>query len=128
MNSINELISLLSNLERRSFIAYLNARNKRHDTRNVDLFKALIDDREEVIKMKIGANAYNVLKKRLYDRLVDFISTRSLQTEVSTEVEIIKRLLLARKLFAFNKYKLAFKTLHKIETEAIEINHYTLLN
>tara|TARA_B110000285_G_scaffold58438_1_gene66863 strand:- start:413 stop:1894 length:1482 start_codon:yes stop_codon:yes gene_type:complete len=128
MNGINELISLLSKAERRSFVGYLSARNKRHDTRNIDLFKALIDEREEVIKTEIGSNAYNVLKKRLYDRLVDFISTRSLQTEVSTEIEIIKRLLLARKLFAYSKYKLAFKTLHKLEAEAIEINHFTLLN
>ena len=128
MSSINELISLLSAAERRSFVSYLSSRNKRHDTRNIDLFKALIDEREEVIKNKIGSNAYNVLKKRLYDRLVDFISTRSLQTEVSTEIEIIKRLLLARKLFAYSKYKLAFKTLHKLEAEAIEINHFTLLN
>ena len=128
MSSINELISLLSSTDRRSFISYLTSRNKRHDTRNVDLFKALIDSKEEIIKKKIGSNAYNVLKKRLYDRLVDFISTRTLQTEVTTEIEIIKRLLLSRKLFAYGKYKIAFKTIHKLEFEAIEISHYTLLN
>ena len=60
--------------------------------------------------------------------MVDFISTRTLQTEVTTEIEIIKRLLLSRKLFAYGKYKIAFKTIHKLEFEAIEISHYTLLN
>ena len=64
MSSINELISLLSSTDRRSFISYLTSRNKRHDTRNVDLFKALIDSKEEIIKKKIGSNAYNVLKEK----------------------------------------------------------------
>lgn len=128
MSDINELISLLSLPERRSFILHLTTRNKRHDTRNIDLFKALINGREIVIKDRVGANAYNALKKRLSDRLLDYISTRTLETEVTLEVAIIKRLLLARKLFAYGKTKLAFKTLNKAESDAIEISHYTLLN
>ena len=128
MSDIKEVVSLLSKAERRNFILHLATRNKRHDTRNIDLFKALINDGENIIKHKIGANAYNALKKRLSDRLLDYISTRSLETEVSLEVGIIKRLLLARKLFAYGKFKLAFKTLHKAEFDAIEISHYTLLN
>lgn len=128
MSSINELISLLNKTEQRDFISHLAARNKRHDTRNIDLFKALKEGKEEKIKKEIGSNAYNVLKKRLNDRLLDFMAGATLDAEATTEVSIIKHLLLARKLFAYSKYRLAYKMLLKIEQEAEAINHFSLLN
>ena len=107
MSDIKQVIHLLSSTEERNFISYLGSRNKRHDTKNVDLFKALINNKEEGIKKKIGDNAYNVLKKRLFDRLLDFMATGSLESEVTIEASIIKQILVSRKLFAFNQMKTA---------------------
>jgi len=127
MSEIKEVISLLSASEERRFIAYLSSRNKRHDTRNVDLFKALVNNKEGKIKQKIGDNAYNVLKKRLFDRLLDFMATASLETEASIEASIIKQILISRKLFSYNKLKIAFRIMFKAEKEALRIDHYALL-
>lgn len=127
MSEIKEVISLLSSSEERKFIAYLSSRNKRRDTRNVDLFKALINNIEGKIKSKIGDNAYNVLKKRLFDRLLDFMATTTLESEASLESSIIKQILISRKLFSYNKPKIAFRILFKAEKEAIKIDHFALL-
>jgi hypothetical protein len=128
MSEIKEVISLLSSAEERKFIAHLGARNKRHDTRNVDLFKALIQNNEDRIKKKIGDNAFNVLKKRLFDRLLDFMATATLESEASAEGSIIKQILIARKLFSFEKFKVAFRILYKAEKEALKMDHFALLS
>jgi hypothetical protein len=118
----------MSGSEQTNFIRYLSNRNKRTDTRNVDLFKSLIQNREEVIRNEIGVNAYNVLSKRLYDRLLDFNAGVALEQESTEEVSIMKLMLMARKLFNHDKFKLAYKILNSSEKKAIQINHYSLLN
>ena len=127
MSEIKEVISLFSSAEERKFIVYLNDRNKRHDTRNVDLFKALINNKEGKIKSEIGDNAYNVLKKRLFDRLLDFMASATLESEASLEGSIIKQILISRKLYNYEKPKIAYRILHKAERDALKIDHYALL-
>jgi len=128
MNAFNDVVSIMTKPELKGFVHYLAARNKRHDTRNIDLYKALLENREEAIKKKIGSNAYNVLKKRLVDRLLDYMANRTLESESNNEVTIIKQLPICRKLFAHGKNKLAFKILENAEKQATRISHYTLLN
>ena len=93
MNGIKTTISLLSPAELKAFVRYLDDRNKRHDTRNIAFIKALEKGTEAEIKREIGANAYNVLKKRVADRLVDFMASLSLEKEASIEVQLIKWIL-----------------------------------
>lgn len=128
MSQTKELISVLSPTECQNFIKHLIKRNKRHDTRNVDLFKAHIANKEDAIKKTIGSNAYNVLNKRLSDRLVDFMAQHSFDVEATAEISVIKQILVSRKLLAHNRYKLAFKILSSAENQSILINDYTLLN
>ena len=128
MSLITDVISILSPTDQREFVRHLSLRNKRHDTRNIDLFRSFLKGKQHLIKEEIGSNAYNVLNKRLSDRLLDFMATKTLESEVGTEVTVIKQILLARKLFAFGKYKLGFKVLNKTEEEAVRIAHYSLLN
>lgn len=125
---INDLISLLDETEQEQFVDYLERRNKRHDTRNIALFKALLNGEQEFISIEIGSNAYNVLKKRLTDRLLDFISSRTLESEATQEILVIKHLLVARKLMRYGKFKNGFKLLKKIEQAAKGLEHYSILN
>ena len=119
---------LMSESDQRGFITHLSSRNKRHDTRNVDFFKALLNGKEHRIKEEIGANAYNVLKKRVNDRLLDYLAGVVLHSEISDETNIIKQIILARKLISYNQFKLSFKLLKKAEDQAVAISHYSLLN
>lgn len=128
MSDIKELISVLAPDEQNEFINYLNNRNKRKDTNNVALFKAFQKGKEDDFKIRLGVNNYNVLHHRLKERLIEFASGNTLTKDVSAELQIIKEVVLARKLFGFEKYKLAFKLLHKAELSAITIQHYSLLS
>lgn len=128
MKDTKSIIGLLTDTERRHFTNYLSSRNKRHDTRNIQLFQAYSSGEELSIRRKIGGNAFNALKKRLDDSLLDFLAGNLLQTQVSEEVKVIKLLLTSRKLFAHEQYKEAFQLAHKAESKAQELGSYSLLN
>lgn len=128
MSDIHNLISLFNKQEQAEFIVYLKQRNKRHDTRNVAFFQEIIQGKEGKLKTEIGDNAYNVLKKRVYDRLIDFLANNSLDKDASEESQIIKQLLVARKLLQNQFYKQGYKLLQKIEIQAERLLNYTLLN
>ncbi len=123
-----DLISLLSESDRLGFVDYLKSRNKRPGIRNIDLFKKLLAQKEHKLKEELGSNAYNVLKKRLTDNLLDYVSIKTVEQEATQEITIIRMLLIARKLFAHQKKKSAFYVLKKAERLAETINHYSLLN
>jgi hypothetical protein len=128
MSDLATLISVLNKSEHSDFVRYLTSRNKRHDVRNIDLFKAVIGGREAILKDELGFNAYNVLAKRVSDRLLDFIASKTLSEEATEEIAIIKMILVARKLFLYDKIKLGFRLITKAEKAAISLRHFTLLN
>lgn len=128
MNDTEIIISLLSTKERSAFITYLKKRNKRNDTKNIQLFYALTNGQSEKIKSQMTTNAYNVLKKRLTDRIIDFTAGCIIETEQSAPVEIMKTLVLSQKLFKLKHFKTAYKQLQKAEAKAIVITDYHLLN
>ena len=107
MSVVKDLVNIMTSKEKSGFIQYLNSRNKRNDARNIDLFKAYSNGDENKIKKTIGDNAYNVLNKRLSDRLIDFLGGSALDTVVTEESHLLKQLLLARRLFVFNADKIA---------------------
>jgi hypothetical protein len=128
MSVTDDLINVLNDAERKGFIAYLKDRNKRHDAKNISLFKDLLNKEEAKLKLSLGANTYNVLKKRLTDNLLNYLSNVTVENEATEEIGIIRLLLVGRKLFAHRKYKSGFKILSKAEEQAEVINHYSLLN
>ncbi|MFT5821756.1 MAG: hypothetical protein ACI8ZM_003010 [Crocinitomix sp.] len=127
-NTVKTLLSLLSENEKLGFQYHLKKRNKRLDARNIQLFKDLQKDQGYKLQEEIGLNAYNVLNKRLTDRLIDYTAGCILEKENTTEVEIMKLIILGRKLFSFKQYKTAFKLLNLAKKKAIKIQHYHLLN
>lgn len=128
MNELLSIINLLDSNERQDFIRYLDARNKRHDTRNISLFVAVENGNTDLIQEEIGTNAFNVLKKRLVDNLIDFLANLSLEKEASLEVQLMKRILVVRKLLDNQLEKKGFKLLKRAEEKAIEVGQLTLLN
>ncbi|NOQ72879.1 MAG: hypothetical protein GQ574_12790 [Crocinitomix sp.] len=127
-NTAKTLLSLLSENEKLGFQYHLKKRNKRPDARNIQLFKDLQKDQGYKLQEEIGLNAYNVLNKRLTDRLIDYTAGCILAKENTSEVEIMKLIILSRKLFSFKAYKAAFKLLQLAKKKASKIQHYHLLN
>lgn len=128
MSSISDLISILSTQESKSFENFLREKNKRHDTKNIRLFRSLLNGNISKLKGELSPNAFAALKKRLKDNLINFISTTMLSTEASQETEVIKKLLLSRKLLLFGYYSSGLKLLEQTEKSAIAIQHFSLLN
>ncbi|WP_430411864.1 hypothetical protein [Kordia sp.] len=133
MIAIDVMISQFSKEEQQEFIKYLTYKNKRHDTKNVQLFKLLLANysAKEIPKKLYGTDnksAYHALRKRLWSSLLDFMATQSLTHEVSDELDITKRVLVARNLLLQKQFKTAFKVLNKAEKKARDILHFSLLN
>lgn len=128
MNEVNILNSLINHTERVGFIDFLNKRNKRKEGSNIELYKAFVNGREDSLKVKWGSNKYNVTKKRLSDRLLDYVAGHTVETDVSKEIQVIRQLVVARKLLAYGEMKFAFKILKQAETAASSIHNHSLLN
>ncbi|OAB79677.1 hypothetical protein [Cochleicola gelatinilyticus] len=131
MSTISKIIHTLSEADRKEFVAFLNKKNRRGDTKNVQLFQLIAKDFkgqiDEELYGKPSKNAYHALSKRLQDALIDFIATKGFSEETSEEMDILKFLLAARIFFEYKEYKIAFKTLQKAEKLALSLDVYTLL-
>lgn len=125
---IYDLITIMSTTDKEEFQRFLSKRSKRKEGRNIALFKALNKGNEDKLKAELGTNAYHVLKMRLTESLSEFMSARVFEGELTQEAQIIRSLVLARKLLQLEKFETGRKLLHKAEFKASEIQHYSLLN
>ncbi len=133
MIAIDMIISQFSTEEQQEFVKYLSYKNKRHDTKNIQLFKLLMANHsaKEIPQKLYGTDnktAYHALRKRLWSSLLDFMATQSLTHEVSVELDITKRILVARNLLQQKQFKTAFNVLDKAQKKAQESLHFSLLN
>jgi hypothetical protein len=131
---ITAIISTFSAEEQQRFIAFLEKKNKRNDTKNIQLFKLLAKDElsskeiyQKLYKNK-QQNAYHALRKRLYQSLIDFIANTCLDEENSVDMQLIKYILAARTFLIHNKPKVAYHILDKAETLAKEHQLFSILN
>ncbi|WP_062055497.1 hypothetical protein [Aquimarina longa] len=133
MSTISAIIQTLSDEEKRSFVALLRQKNKRNDTKNIQLFKlldttAVGKDLDIQIYGKKSKGAYHALSKRLHDTLIDFIASKSFEEETSEEMETIRLLRVSRIFFEQKQYKIAFKTITKAEQKAKTYALFSILN
>ncbi|WP_459212515.1 hypothetical protein [Aquimarina rhabdastrellae] len=133
MHDISKIILILSKEEKQEFIAVLKQKNKRNDSKNIQLFKLLdtshvIDNPDHILYGKSSKGAYHALCKRLQDSLIDFIATKNLEGETSDQLAILKLLMASRILFEHKQFKIAFKTLRKAEQKAKYHDSYSILN
>ena len=134
MTNLNDIISTFSSEDQHRFIAYLDKKNKRNDTKNIQLFNYLLNDElnsnEICVKLygSLKKDAYHALRKRLHQSIIDFIANNSLQEENSIDMQIIKYILASRSFLQHKQYKVAYKVLDKAELLASEHYLFPLLN
>ncbi|MGQ2983546.1 hypothetical protein [Flavobacterium sp.] len=132
MNSLTDVVLLMTSEEKQLFKAYLRTRNKRSDVQNIRLFKIIETDdinvEEKFIDGKDNRDAYHALRKRLYDTLVDFMANRAFEKGTSEPHEVLRLIVVSRLFFEHKLYKAAFKCLAKAEVKALKLDHFSLLN
>ncbi|ULC59155.1 hypothetical protein MBM09_14765 [Flaviramulus sp. BrNp1-15] len=134
MNDLNSIISTFSSDDQQRFASYLEKKNKRNDTKNIQLFKLLLNNNlsSEDICYKIYKNnskgAYHALRKRLYQSIIDFIANVNLEEENSIDMQIIKYIIVSRTFLLHNKPIIAYKILDKAEVLASEHHLFSILN
>lgn len=127
-----EIINSLSTEDYDKFKSYVRSKNKRSDTKNTTLLKLLRQsqvpkDIDITLYGKPSRNAYHALCKRLHDSLIDFIASRSFETETTEEFDVLKLILTARILYEQDVIKPAQKTLQKAASKATSNDLYSLL-
>ncbi len=134
MTDLTTIINALSTKEQHKFVAYLEDKNKRKDTKNVLLFKLIakseLDSKSictQLYKVE-QCNAYHALRKRLFQSLIDFTANKNLEDENSTDMQIIKYILASRTYLLQNNFEIAYKILDKAERIAEEHSLYPILN
>ena len=131
MSSLSSIIKQFSEEEHLEFTRYLKQKNRRGDTKNVQLYKLILTDNTEKIDEQLygkpSRNAYHALHKRLQDSVIDFVASQSFKGETSEELDILRLLLAARIFFEQKHYKIALKTLAKAEQLGLQYEIYALL-
>ncbi|WGH76495.1 hypothetical protein P8625_04870 [Tenacibaculum tangerinum] len=134
MNGLNSIISSFSAEEQQRFIVFLEKRNKRVDTKNIQLFK-LAQKGETSTKLICEAlygaqkrEAFYTLKQRLYESLIDFVANNKIQGENSVDMLLIKYVLAARDFLLHKNNKAGYKILDKAEIIAKEHQLFPILN
>jgi tetratricopeptide (TPR) repeat protein len=134
MTDLNTIVSTLSSEEQQQFVKYLEKKNKRNDTKNIQLFQLLVKDELdskamcEAIYKSANKVAYHALRKRLYQSLIDFIANSSLEEENSIDMQIIKFILASRTFLINKQAKIAYAILDKAEVLAQEHSMFPILN
>lgn len=133
MSKLHAIIATLSTEDKKEFMRNLKERNKRFDTKNVELFRLLDTTNlpsgiDVILYGKPSKGAYHALTKRLHDVLIDFIGTKGFDKESSEEMNALKLLLASRIFFEQKQPNIAFKTLAKAELIASKHSLFNILN
>ena len=134
MNNLTNIISTFSREDENKFTTYLKRKNKRNNTKNVELFNLLLKNElnsKDICAKLYGVQnkaAYHALRKRLYDSLIDFIANQSLQEENSVDMQIIKFILASKVFLQQKQHEVAYKILDKAENLANEHDLFPFLN
>ncbi|WP_047547974.1 hypothetical protein [Psychroserpens sp. Hel_I_66] len=134
MTDLTAIVSTFSSEDEQRFINYLEKKNKRNDTKNIELFKLLAENKltsKDICKTIYKTDnkvAYHALRKRLYQSLIDFIANLNLEEENSVDMQIIKYILASRTFLIHKKPEIAYKILDKAEVLAQEHQLFPILN
>ena len=96
MIALKSIIDTFSPDDQQKFVVYLEQKNKRKDTKNIQLFKLLTKDEDDSksicyqLYKTSQNNAYHALRKRLFQSLIDFTANKNLEDENSIDMQIIK--------------------------------------
>ncbi len=134
MINLKEIISSFTKEKQQEFISYLSKKNKRKDTKNIQLVKLLVNTNlssKEICLQLYKTNntvALHALRKRLFKSLINFTANSNLKEENSIDIQLIKFILSARTFLQKGQYAVAYKILDKAEIVANEHQLFTILN
>ncbi|WDF56724.1 hypothetical protein [Mucilaginibacter sp. KACC 22063] len=132
MDSLSELVDLLSDADKRLFKQYLQRKNKRNDVKNLlllDLIKTDdIDFSEKLYQSEKSKDAYHALRKRLQDNLLLFLSQKTFENSNAETYDALRLVVVGRFLLENDVIKVAFKCLDKAERLAGHLEQFNLLN
>lgn len=132
MDSLSELIKLLSITEKKLFKKFLQRKNKRPDVKNLQLLNLIetddISNLDKLYKQGKNNDAYHALRKRLQDNLLLFLSQRTFENDQSDTYEALRLVVAGRFLLENDVIKVAFKCLDKAERLAEHLEQFNLLN
>lgn len=134
MTDLNTIVATFSVEDQQRFISYLEKKNKRNDTKNIQLFKLLAEDQltsKQICETLYDSNkkdAYHALRKRLYQSLIDFIANTNLEEENSVDMQIIKYILASRTFLIQKQPKIGYQILDKAEVLAKQHQLFPILN
>lgn len=132
MDSLSELVNLLSSTDKKLFKQFLTRKNKREDVKNLELLELIETDDIDGIKnlYDTGRNkdAYHALRKRLQDNLLLFLSQKTFENSHSDSYDALRLLVVGRFLLENELTKVAFKCLDKAEKLAENLEQFNLLN
>lgn len=134
MIALNSIIETFNPEEQQKFTTYLQQKNKRKDTKNIQLFQLINNpelDSKAICKQLYqvdNCNAYHALRKRLFQSLIDFTANKNLEDENSIDMQIIKYILASRTYLLQKNYDIAYKILDKAERLAEEHLLFPILN
>ena len=132
MDSLSELISLLTVPEKKLFKQFLERKNKRSDVKNLQLLYLIeTDDIGGINKLynsEKNKDAYHALRKRLQDNLLLFLSQKTFENNHSDTYDALRFVVVGRFLLENNVVKVAFKCLDKAERLAVHLEQFNLLN
>mgnify|MGYP001183700509 CR=1 FL=1 len=134
MTDLNIIIDSLTKNDKKEFINTLEQKNRRQDTKNIQLFKLISqgETNSNTICLTLygnkNKNAYHALRKRLFDSLIDYTANKNLKEENSIDIQVIKYILAARTFLLQKNFTSAYKLLDKAELLADENSLFPILN
>lgn len=131
MDSLSELVSLLSSTDKKLFKQFLLRKNKRNDVKNLQLLDLIESDDIAGLNKLYNSekkDSYYALYKRLQDNLLLFLSQKTFESNHSDTYDALRLVVVARFLLENNVVKLGFKCLDKAERLAEQLEQFNLLN
>ncbi|QNM86347.1 hypothetical protein H9W90_04270 [Polaribacter pectinis] len=134
MINIKDILQSFTNEKQEELILYLEKKNKRADTKNIQLVKLLIAEnlssKEICLKLyqKDNKPALHALRKRLFQSIIDFTANSNLKEENSIDMQLIKFIISARVFLKKGQFTIGYKILEKAEITAKEHQLFTILN
>lgn len=131
MNNLSQVIQLMSIEQQNRFLHHQKQKNRRSDTHNIKLFRFFASQKtDHLLSEKIygeeNRTAFNMLKKRLFDSVIDFIAIEGFENDASDEMDLLKLLLASRILLKQQQYKIGFKLLKKTIKKSKELELYSI--
>lgn len=127
MDSLNEVLAILSEKEKEELKQFLTRKKSRRERKDTVLFD-LINDGESKEVLKDNANAYHALRNRFMQKMIQFVALKRIDEDLSGTNKILSYSNFAEFLFERQQDKLGWKYLLKSEELAEKNQHYELLN